>query len=81
MGRILAASAVCAIFLSAWAYAVVETSAVPQKWEFRDGRWQLVAAEAPTTQQQPAAPAPPVMNGASAPVPTSSFDSRFGAAR
>lgn len=32
--------------------------------------------------EQPAAPAaPPVMNGAVAPLPTSSFDSRFGAAR
>jgi murein L,D-transpeptidase YafK len=41
------------------------------------------APESAPTQPpaQTAAPAPAVMNGAAAPLPTSSFDSRFGAAR
>ena len=43
---------------------------------------QVPAPEpASAPQQQPAAAAPAVMSGATAPVPTSSFDSRFGAAR
>jgi hypothetical protein len=43
------------------------------------------AAPAPAEQQtaatQPAAPSQPTINGAQAPVPTGSFDNRFGAWR
>jgi hypothetical protein len=39
------------------------------------------AAEPASAPPQPAVATPAVMNGASAPMSTSSFDSRFGAAR